>query len=278
MNRAKRVATAQHTLATLEQGHYQNQKGDAVEVKTLQSTALASTRLYKTPELEQLIDEAPTTNSFSTTYEVTNETTLNAARRLYDANIGEVLALNFASARNPGGGVLTGASAQEESIARASGLYPCLLEASEYYEHNRALPSGFYSDYLIYSPRVPVIKDEKGALLDQPVPISIITSPAVNAGVVKLRMPKRIPEIESAMRRRIAMVLAVAAQHQHTNLVLGAWGCGVFQNDPKQIARLFKEILTEDFTGQFERVVFAVYTRNEERFLQPFAEQFTVSV
>lgn len=45
-------------------------------------------------------------------------------------------------------------------------------------------------------------------------------------------------------------------------LILGAWGCGAFGNQPASIARLFREEL-EPFLGTFERVVFAVFTAKQ---------------
>lgn len=203
-------------------------------------------------------------NNFTTAYEVVNETTLDAARRLAAEMNLPVLCLNFASAKNPGGGFLGGAVAQEECIARASALYPCLLTAKEYYTFHRQLNTCLYSDHMIYSPQVPVIKDEEGALLDKPVYTSIITSPAVNAGVIRRNEPSKINQILPVMEKRIKKLLALALHSQRNVLVLGAWGCGVFQNNPQDIAQLFYESLTGDFVNQFKKVVFAVKTNNDQ--------------
>src|SRR6185436_15287898 len=149
-------------------------------------------------------------------------------------------ALNFASAKHPGGGFLTGALAQEESLARSSGLYACLVS------------------YAIYSPDVPVFRDDTGHLLPQPYSCSFITAPAVNAKVVLDRDRARRPEVRAAMYERVERVLGIAAAHGHPALVLGAWGCGVFGNDPQQIAELFAAALHGPFRGVFATVVFAV--------------------
>jgi len=112
---------------------------------------------------------------------------------------------------------------------------------------------------------VPIIKDEGGNVLDEPVCVTIVTSPAVNAGVVRRDEGEEAQQIIlPTMEKRISKLLALCAQKQHQTLVLGAWGCGVFRNDPKDIAQLFKEALSNQFAGQFKRVVFAVYTNNEE--------------
>ena len=72
------------------------------------------------------------------------------------------------------------------------------------------------------------------------------------------------------------MVLALSLKHGYDSLVLGAWGCGVFQNDPREIALWFEDILKGKYRDQFKRVVFAVYARNE-RFIRPFRERFEMS-
>ena len=96
-----------------------------------------------------------------------NDTTLAAARALV-ADGFKPVALNFASARNPGGGFLNGARAQEESLCRASALYAC-INGNAMYRHHAPLPGGFYTNYAIYSPAVPVFKDDDGHRLGEKV-------------------------------------------------------------------------------------------------------------
>jgi uncharacterized protein (TIGR02452 family) len=165
--------------------------------------------------------------------------------------------LNFASARHPGGGFLSGARAQEESLARSSGLYASLIRMREMYDYNRGRATCLYSDYMIFSPRVPVFRDENWTLLETPFPASFITAPAVNAGAVHSH--ERV-QIEPIMRRRTEKVLRLAYRERQRTLVLGAWGCGVFRNDPAMVADHFAGLLRPGglFHNVFERVVFAV--------------------
>lgn len=274
MKRSNRRVIAEDTLKILEQGYYINAEGKEISIKKVQKHALQHTYLYLPEETDQLlIDLQIPDNQTATQYEVTGETTLNAVRRLIQEGEENVFCLNFASAKNPGGGFLGGSQAQEESIARATGLYPCLLSAKSYYEDHRKRSTCLYTDRMIYSPTVPILKDESGNVLETAPTVSILTSPAVNTGVVRRNEPKNIDKILPVMRQRIAKVLAVAAKHQHEVLVLGAWGCGVFQNDPQEIAQLFKEVLEQEFKYQFKRVAFAIYSKNE-RFITPFKALF----
>jgi uncharacterized protein (TIGR02452 family) len=183
--------------------------------------------------------------------EVTNESTLQAARRLANP-----AALVFASARNPGGGFLNGAQAQEESLARSSALYAYQLKAADFYAHHRADGDLTYSDRVIYSPDVPVFRDDRGDLLPEPYPVSFLTAAAPNRGAVERNQPERAQRIPAILHRRAARVLQVAAAHGHTRLVLGAWGCGVFANDPYVVSQAFRAAIDEN--RYFEHVVFAV--------------------
>lgn len=263
MNQRKRVEIARDTLEILEKGYYLNDDGQKIDINELQQYAIGNTEYFTPEALKKLLKDFSSDNNFTTEYEVNNETTLDAARRLVAAGEKDVMCLNFASAKNPGGGFLGGALAQEECIARASALYPCLLQVEDYYTTHRQLRSGLYSDRMIYSPAVPVIKDEGGRLLHEPVCVTIITSPAVNAGVVRRDEGGETDSILPAMEKRVNKLLALCAHKQHKVLVLGAWGCGVFRNDPEQIAQLFKDALSGAFAGQFKKVVFAVLTNNE---------------
>src|SRR5262249_27235149 len=155
------------------------------------------------------------------------------------------------SAKNPGGGFLNGSLAQEEALACASGLYPCLLAAPEYYERNRANRSALYLDLAIFSPRVPFFRNDAGILLEKPVLASVITDPAPNAGAVAQNEPRNLQHVESVLKRRAELILQIAAAHQVERLVLGAWGCGVFRNDPNVVASTFAELLAPN--GSYAR-------------------------
>ncbi|MEU5025938.1 TIGR02452 family protein [Streptomyces milbemycinicus] len=200
-----------------------------------------------------------------TRFEVTAESSLEAARRLVAGVDGAVAVLNFASARNPGGGYLNGAQAQEEALCRASALYACLRTAPDFYAAHRADPSPFYSDRVVHSPGVPVFRDDRGALLDAWYEVGFLTSAAPNAGVIAQRGmdTSRLPE---ALASRAGRVLEVAVAHGYRHLVLGAWGCGVFRNDPAAVAEAFRAHLVAPgrFAGRFQRVVFAVLDRRTD--------------
>jgi uncharacterized protein (TIGR02452 family) len=150
------------------------------------------------------------------------------------------------------------------------------------YEYHRAGRDTMYSNYAIYSPGVPIIRDDDGGLLEEPVSCAFITAPAVNAGVVLERDPSRRGEIRFTMAARIAKVLAIAAVKGHDAVVLGAWGCGVFRNDPQEIAELFQDALTGPYRGVFSRIVFAIMHRSREQsplgvFQRVFQEMATSS-
>jgi uncharacterized protein (TIGR02452 family) len=187
--------------------------------------------------------------------EVSNESALAATRRLG----GDLACLVFASARHPGGGFLNGAQAQEGSLARSSALYPCLLAAGDFYVYHRARPELTYSDRVIYSAAVPVFRDDRGELLPAAYPVSFLTAAAPNRAAIARSQPERLPEVQAILGRRAQRILRVAAAHGHRRLVLGAWGCGVFGNDPAEVAAAFAGALAD--SPWFEQVSFAVLDR-----------------
>ena len=274
MKRSTRREIAKDTLRILKQGSYRTSEGNTVSISKIQKKAEQATRVYRPEELEDLLQREWPRQEAPTEYAVRNATTLDVGRSLLNAGRENIFCLNFASAKNPGGGFLNGSQAQEESLARASGLYNCQLRGKRYYDANRNAQTCLYTDYMIYSPQVPVFKDEEGRLLESYVPLTFLTAPAVNAAVVKRQEPGRIKRIVPAMKKRIEMVLSVAAENGHRNLVLGAWGCGVFGNEPEQVADLFAEaLLRGKFRDRFAEVVFAIYDKNQE-YLDPFLERF----
>ncbi len=239
---------ARDTLQVLDAGSYRTPSGGSVDLADGIRAAVAGTRLYQPT---QPLATPPSTGKVPTV-SVTGESTLAASRRL--AHDGDVAALVFASAKNPGGGFRTGAQAHEESIARASALYCCLTAVPQFYAFHRSRSDSLYSDRVIHSPGVPVFRDDDGRLLETPYDVSFLTAAAPNRGAVPAGRAGQVAAVLAVRARR---VLAVAAAHGHRRLVLGAWGCGVFRNDPATVAGVFADALV-DSAGWFNQVVFAV--------------------
>ncbi|MHB8898013.1 MAG: TIGR02452 family protein [Thermoguttaceae bacterium] len=276
MKRSFRAQVAKETLAILDAGTYTPKGGRPVSIRNALKACEKGTVLYTPATLAQLGQPEP--KGLTTRFEVTNETTLAAGRRLaQEAGLSKVACLNFASAKNIGGGFQSGGQAQEESLARASGLYKSQGRTRVYYDANRDCATCLYTDHIIYSPDVPVFRDDAGQLLEQPYVVSMITAPAVNAGAVRKVEPDKAEEIGPVMRRRAGYVLGVAQANGCQHLVLGAWGCGVFENEPKCVAGIFGELLLNGgpYAGAFATVVFAVLDRSEdESTIGPFRARF----
>lgn len=259
---ARLRAIARETEEIVEAGRYRAPEGGWVSIEAELTAALDGTRLYG-PEPVPVTPDTDRTTRF----EVTDESSLAAAHRLTRTGAEPVAVLNFASARNPGGGYLNGAQAQEEAVCRGSALYTTLLRAPEYYAHHRAERDAFYTDRVILSPGVPVIRDHRDRLLDAPYTVGFLTSPAPNAGVVRRQTPDLADRIPAVLASRAERVLETAVAGGYRRLVLGAWGCGVFMNDPAVVAGSFRALLTGDgrFAGHFDEVVFAILDRGRER-------------
>ena len=201
-----------------------------------------------------------------TVFEVTPESSMKAARRLDAAAPGQVAVLSFASAKNPGGGVLKGSKAQEEDLCRASALYKCLLGAPGYAANKANDRRGLYTDHALYVPQVPVFRYPNGRLIASSSELkvmSFVSSAAPNRG----RLGKnRSGECKAALVRRIERALAMMAVHGHWHIVLSAFGCGVFKNPADEVAAVFADVLRSPrFAGVFEHVVFAVLCNSTGR-------------
>ncbi|MDF9839175.1 MULTISPECIES: TIGR02452 family protein [unclassified Paenibacillus] len=269
--RNKRALVAQETLDIIAAGHYINRSGQQADIAEAISAAISGSQLYRPEELKMLNERTAQQlrnhPADKPNISVTAESTLEAAQRLVEREDHEhTVCLNFASAKNPGGGFLGGSQAQEESLARASALYPAISQMKEMYDYNRSRKSGLYSHYMIHSPGVPVFRDSRDLLLDKPYTVSMITAPAVNAGVVKEREPQEVPLIAEVMLERIRYILTVAADQGHRVIVLGAFGCGVFRNDPAEVAGYFRQVLVEEgYRTLFKHIVFAILDRSPEQ-------------
>lgn len=234
--------------------------GRWVEFADQQSEAVRSTRLYYPDELLSLQSAARSIDGVA----VEDATTQAKAMQMARSGVGRVGLLNFASARNPGGGFLNGAKAQEEDLCRCSGLYPCLLECPEYYEANRQQTSLLYTDHAIFSPNVPFLRiSGKDRFLAEPFFVSVITSPAPNSAPYLKNHSGGAVELEATFLRRWKNVLRMAIDQGVTRLLLGAWGCGAFGGDPQMASRTAKMAIQSD-GGGIDEIVFAIPAKGKQ--------------
>lgn len=167
-----------------------------------------------------------------------------------------VIALNFANALVPGGAYLMGGNAQEESLCRASMLYYTIKETGKFYSANRRHITPDYTDGMIYSENVPVIRNDEGDLLESPVLCDFITCPAVNRYEARLCfMP--INKTNEIMRLRIEKIVSFGMSKSPELMILGAFGCGAFGNRREDIFPMFEAAVNE-FTDDNTEIIFAV--------------------
>lgn len=181
---------------------------------------------------------------------------------------------NFASATNPGGGVKKGSRAQEEAICRCSTLYP-VLDTREnwrmFYKFHRDRHDAKYTDACIYTHDVLIIKSDtdvpKRLPEDKWCKVDVITcaAPNLRERPGNAMNPSTGNQVHLTDRELMALhekrgrhLLAAAAEQKAEIMILGAFGCGAFQNDPKVVAEAYKKVL-EEFDGVFREVHFAVY-------------------
>lgn len=278
LTRSQAAQVGREAVAIAAEGRYRRVDGAVVELGDAVRRCVASTRVIRPDDWPAILrrGRVAAPRDAAARAEVTQETTLAAARRLVEQeNAARPLVLNFASAKSPGGGFLGGSRAQEESLARSSALYASLQRAGAYYDQNRACGSSLYTDHAVLSPDVPVFRADDGAPLDRPYAASFLTMPAVNVGA--LGRPGEHARVGPVMAGRVEKVLALAAAEGFETLVLGAWGCGAFRNDPRLIARLFHDALYGGncWAWKFARITFAVFTVATEREnLRAFEELF----
>lgn len=225
---------------------------------------------------------------------VSRNRSLEAAQR-YTGQ--KVCVLNFASATNAGGGVARGASAQEEAICRCSTLYPCISDdkvTSKFHnKHRNALRgnrlSALYNDDCIYTPSVKVFKSDTNhpELLSEDLwyEVDIIScaapnlrsepSNAMNPDSGNKAVSIRPSELLELHKKRMSRILDIASLNDAEVMVLGAFGCGAFQNPPNIVAQAMYVVI-KDYLYHFKTIEFAVYctpgdTKNYDAFKRVFS-------
>lgn len=271
-DRMRRIAA--ETVEIAKRGSYVY-RGETIEIGEAQRHSEEDSLLI-TPKrgaeiVQSLKTERPVTESSRTDYRVANESAVKTVHDLAANGAESIGLLNFASAKNAGGGFLNGANAQEENLAATSGLYPSQLRHSGYYAANRASGTMMYTHHAIYSPDVVFFRDERFELAAPPAYASVLTLPAVNYGQVLLK-GEDAAQAKIVMLERMRLALAIFAEQGDRTLVLGAYGCGVFRNDPAEVASWWRRLLDgEGWAVHFDQVIFAVLDRSKDsRTIRPF--------
>ena len=195
----------------------------------------------------------------------------------------KVCVLNFASASNPGGGVVNGSSAQEECICRCTTLYPCLNTSAmwdAFYMPHRKANDPLYNNDCIYTPDVCVFKSDIN--FPELLPkaewwnVNILTCAAPNlrerpsnamnpnAGTTAVKISAT--ELEKLLTSRVRRIFEVAVANGNKVLILGAFGCGAFRNPLSCIARLFHEVMEEtEFKNKYRILLIAILDDHNAR-------------
>lgn len=245
----------------------------------LTSVVSASLRSQAFIAESEVVGKPPAISTKKAKVVVSSKRSLEAAEP-YAKNGRQVCVLNFASASNPGGGVVNGSSAQEECICRCSTLYPCLNTTEmweSFYMPHRKANNPLYNNDCIYTPDVWVFKSD----IDFPEPlpkeehwnVNILTCAAPNlrerpsnamnpnAGTTAAKISS--VELEKLLMERIRRIFDVAVAKCNEVLILGAFGCGAFRNPPELVAKVFYDVM-QDYLYYFETIEYAVYHTERE--------------
>lgn len=259
--RKNRAEKAKETLKILDRGwYYVNEVQLDIAQEVYDSKK--NTKLYSPYELAQVAENISIDEKHETIIRVVNETTMEGAVALDPENY-KIGILNFASAKNPGGGFMGGSQAQEESLARSSSLFASIDQKQEMYSFNKSRKTYVYSDYMIYSDNVVFFRNDDMELINYYM-VDVLTSPAVNVGAMMQNKRSELSKVDDAMLLRMDKMLGLFVEKGVKHLVLGAWGCGVFRNNPEDVVRYFKHFLKDGgkYEHAFERVRFSVLDTN----------------
>ena len=235
-----------------------------------------TTRLYESDDFPEITKGW----KFDCAVCVTKNKTFEAAMLIHkDHPNWKIAVLNFASATNPGGGVKTGSSAQEESLCRCSTLYPTLNQNwlwQCYYQKNRDAQDNLHTDACIYSPGIIICKT------DDSFPERMEENTWVTVDVISCAAPnlRRRPgtvhnpengrtvtvsddELYQLHLKRAKHIMHIAAANGADAVILGAFGCGAFANNPVVVAKAYRDAVT-DYRQYFQLIEYAVYCRKNE--------------
>lgn len=278
-----RIKEFRNTIDIVNKGRYVTENGTYYSFPD-DSDMMCKTVFY---EREICLPEA-VQGCEQTIVEVQNIDCLYAGAQLKERGYNPAV-LNMASRRNPGGGVVTGAGAQEETLFRRTNLFRSLYQFAPFAgmygiktsHHQYPLDRNFGG---VYTPEAIYFREseQKGyALLDNPVSLSFITVAGMNRPDLTAEGMIADHHVEP-IKNKIRTIFRIGLAHGHDSLVLGALGCGAFRNPPRHVARLFYEVMDElEFKNKYRRIVFAILddhnahqSHNPEGNYKPFADEF----
>ncbi|TKA68563.1 hypothetical protein B0A49_09087 [Cryomyces minteri] len=233
-------------------------------------------------------DSASSYSPYAPRIRLQNTDTLTAAtysaRASNSAGKGKVAVLNMASPLRAGGGFLQGATSQEEFLCMRTTLYPSLRD--EFYR----LPQVG----AVYTPDVLVFRSSAPEVTDLPKKDRFFID-VVSAGML------RLPELEGdpvkdadctcgavsycdkdreIVLNKMKAVMRILQAKGAEKIVLGAWGCGAYENPVTEVAKAWKKVIVGTKKDQrrgretwhgIKEVVFAI---NDRTLLREFEKTF----
>lgn len=262
----KNTAIFKETTNVIRRGYYTSPSGKKVMLPSF-DTMIDGAECHH----DELPQSTVPKNESNTVVLVENNDCLVAAQRLVSEGYNPAL-LNFASAGHPGGGVETGARAQEETICRRSTLtrsiYTFSADYASRYGYNHVSGNNYpLSDLnysIIYSPEVTVFREGLDCtFMETPYNVAVITCAALNLNgryALKLTSDGHMPkEAVDITLNKIRAIFRLALKHGHDSLILGAFGCGAFKNPPAEVAVLFHKVMDEpEFKNTFKYITFSI--------------------
>ncbi len=243
----------QETCRAIAQGRYITPTGRTVHLDAaLQANLERSATVY--PSIRPAPYHQP---RFQTQITVENLTTLRMTEKLLHEGLNP-LVLDMANRYSAGGGVRTGANAQEEIICRESNLMKALLKIEQQDRYPLPELGGIYAPGVQFFRADP---SEGYAFLERPLTASVFASAFYDCNTAHSGFDRPIDDRDyiANTKDKIRTMLRAALIHGHDSLVLSAGGCGAFKNDPQLIASLYQEVFAEpEFKGQFRKIAFGI--------------------
>lgn len=287
--RAMRMRVFKETIDIVNQGFYLCREGSKITFPTTKHLVFKKNIVESKFYEKEFNVVSSNTMVYNTNIMVENIDCLLASYRLQKEGY-NVAVLNMASRRIPGGGVISGAGAQEENLFRRSNLFQSMYQYAPYARkyglqpsvHQYPLDRDFGG---VYTKNATVFRDTEAngyELLKEPFQMSFISVPGMNRP--ELTEDGMIaPHLVNPIKNKIRTIFRIGIENGHDALVLGALGCGAFRNPPKHIAKLFHEVIEEEeFANRYKLLLFAIiedhnshHSHNPKGNLKPFEEEFS---